>query len=94
MVLISVYAPNWDDVGFINKLIFPNFNSHKLILAGDLNAVTDPVKDRSHPKLTRSKMSRALCDFLDQTGGIDPWRFLYPHQKKFSFLMSTIHSAE
>ena len=30
VVLISVYAPNWDDVDFINKLtsLIPNLNSH------------------------------------------------------------------
>ena len=32
VALISVYAPNWDDVSFINRLtsLIPNLNSHKI----------------------------------------------------------------
>ena len=95
VVLISVYAPNWDDVDFINKLtsLIPNLNSHRLILAGDLNTVTDPAMDRSSPKtLSRSKMSQALCDFMHRTGCVDPWRFFYPHKKEFSFFSHVHHT--
>lgn len=95
VVLASIYAPNWDDVSFINKLIslIPNLNSHKLILAGDFNTVMDPAIDRSNPKtLVRSKMSLALSEFADQIGSVDPWRFLYPHKKEFSYFSHVHHT--
>lgn len=88
--LASIYAPNWDDVSFINKLTnsFPNLNSHRLILAGDFNTVMDPAMDCSSPKtLARSKMSQALSEFVDKTGGSSI------HIKRSSpiFLTFTIH---
>lgn len=95
VVLVSVYAPNWDDVGFIKKLLslLPDLNSHKLILAGDLNTVVDPVLYRSNPKiLTHSKMSQALCEFMDHIGCVDPWRFLYPLKQEFSFFSNVHHT--
>ena len=55
--------------------------------------MTDPAIDRSNPKtLARSKMSQALCDFMDQTGCVDPWRFFYPHKKEFSFFSHVHHT--
>ena len=95
VVLVSVYAPNWDDVSFINKLtsLIPNLNTHRLIFAGDLNTVTDPAIDRSSPKtLARSKMSKVLFEFMDKTGCVDPWRFFYPHKKEFSYFSHVHHT--
>ncbi len=39
VVLVNVYAPNWDDVQFANSLLslIPKLNTHHLIFAGDLN---------------------------------------------------------
>lgn len=72
VLLVNVYAPNWDDVSFINKLVslLPDLNSHSMIFGGDINCVMDPSLDRSNPKsLSRSKMAQALSTFMDQVGG-------------------------
>lgn len=52
VALVCVYAPNWDDVNFIYKMIslLPNLNSHRLIFGGDLNCVINPILDRSNPE--------------------------------------------
>lgn len=94
-VLVNVYAPNWDDSSFITKLIslIPDLDTHKLILAGDMNTVVDPKMDRSCPRtLTRSKMSQVLSDFICRIGCVDPWRFLYPLKKDFSFYSHVHHT--
>ncbi len=52
VLLVNIYGLNWDDRKCINKLIaaLPSFNSHYLILGGDLNCVLNPNLDRSNPK--------------------------------------------
>lgn len=88
VLLVNVYAPNWDDVNFINKLIslLPDLNSHLIIFGGDINCVMDPSLDRSNPKtLSRSKMAQALSTFMDQMGAVDPWRFLFPNSRAYSY---------
>lgn len=95
VVLACVYAPNWDDAnfmkGFLSKL--PNLNTHHLVLGGDINCVIDCHLDRSSTKTaTPSKMSQTLSTFMTQCGGIDPWRFLHPTDKQFSFFSHVHHS--
>lgn len=95
VLLVNVYAPNWDDVSFINKLIslLPDLNSHLLIFGGDINCVMDPSLDRSNPKsLSNSKMAQALSTFMDQVGSVDPLRFLFPHSKVYSYFSQVHHS--
>ncbi len=88
ILLVNVYAPNFDDVEFANRLLgnIPFLNTHLLILGGDLNCVLDPVLDRSNPRnLIQSAMSKTFSYFMKQNGLIDPWRFRNPSIKKFSF---------
>lgn len=95
VILACVYAPNWDDVSFVNKLIsaLPSMNSHHLILGGDMNCVMDPVLDRSSSRsVSSSRMARALSTFMNEAGCIDPWRFFYPHNKEFSYFSHVHHS--
>lgn len=93
VLLVNVYGPNWDK-NFVNKLIaaLPSFNSHYLILGGDLNCVMDPNLDRSNPKpQAPSKMANEISAFLSQTGCVDPWRFYNPHNKVYSFFSHVHH---
>jgi len=95
VVLVKVYAPNWEDVSFINKLIslLPDLNSHLMIFGGEINCVMDPSLDCSNPKsLSRSKMAQALSTFTDQVGAVDPWRFLYPKSREYSYFSHVHHS--
>jgi len=83
-----MYAPNWDDTDFANKLLsfLPNLDTHRLILAGDLYCTIDPLLDKSSPKsASPSAMSRVFSDFMRQNGCVDPWRFQNPTSKQFSF---------
>ena len=95
VVLVNVYAPNWDDEGFIKKIIslIPNLTSQQLIFGGDLNCVVNPALDRSSSKVVNtSKMAKLLTTFMDQIGSVDPWRFLFPQNKSFSFFSPVHHS--
>lgn len=95
VVLVSIYAPNWDDPNFFTNVlsVIPNVNSHALILGGDMNCVIDPVLDRSSPRtIPPSKMSQTLSTFMDQLGFIDPWRFTYPSSRQYSFFSHAYRS--
>lgn len=95
VVLVNVYAPNWDDEEFIKKIIslLPNLTSQQLIFGGDLNCIINPALDRSNPKvMSISKMAKLLADFMEQVGSVDPWRFLFPQNKSFSFFSPVHHS--
>jgi len=53
----------------------------------------DPTLDRSSPKpVSPSKMAHALSTFMNEAGCVDPWRFLFPHNKEFSFF-SHVHQS-
>jgi len=95
VVFVNIYAPNWDNPTFFASLFssIPNLNSHYLILGGDFNCVMDPRYDRSNPKtLEQTAMAKAVSAFMTQTGCADPWRFLNPSKKEFSFF-SSVHQS-
>lgn len=52
VLLVNVYAPNFDDVDFANRLLrnIPFLNTHLLIFGGDRNCVFDPILERSNPR--------------------------------------------
>ncbi len=94
VVLVNIYAPNWDDNRFIDRIIslIPNLNSQQLIFGGDLNCVINQLSDHSNPKSTTpSKMAKSLSLFMDQIGSVDPWRTLFPQHQYFSFFSSVHH---
>jgi len=95
LILANIYAPNWDDVSFIKKFLtsFSNLTTHKLILGGDFNCVLHPTLDRSSKtpyNITKSAMF--INTFLETYTFSDPWRFLYPNLKQFSFF-SPVHRS-
>lgn len=95
VLLVNVYAPNFDDVEFANRLLssLPDLNTHLMIFGGDLNTVINPTLDRSSIRsITPSSMSRAFSLFMDQNGYVDPWRFNNPNVKEFSFFSHVHHS--
>ena len=95
VLLVNVYAPNWDDVNFMDTLFssLPNLNTHRLIFGGDLNCVLNPALDRSSPKsLTLSKTSTSISTFMNENGCVDPWRTLNAVSKSFSFFSGVHHS--
>lgn len=95
VLLVNVYAPNFDDVEFSNRLLghIPHLNTRLLIFRGDLNCVIDPVLDRSSPCIiSLSTMSKSFSDFMTLNGMVDPWRLRNRSSKKFSFF-SHVHQS-
>lgn len=91
VLLVNIYAPNFDDVEFANRLLssIPHLNSHLLIFGGDLNCVLDPVLDRSSSRpISQSAMSKSFSDFMNQNGLVDPWRVRNPLTKKILLFLS------
>lgn len=94
-VLVNLYAPNWDDEAFFQKIIslLPDLNTHRLILGGDLNCTMNPSLDKSSFKYNPpNKMAKSITSFMNQIGGTDPWRFHHPNEKQFSFY-SPVHKT-
>ena len=94
ILLVNIYGPNFDEAQFMVKLFerLPSLNNALLIFGGDMNCVIDPKLDRSSPcSLTPLLMSKVISDFMSKNGCIDPWRFLNPHLKEYSF--SPMHES-
>lgn len=91
VVLVNIYAPNFDNVLFANNLLgmIPDLNTHLLVFGGDLNCVTDPALDKS---ASSSAMAKAFPNFMIQNGYIDPWRFLNPQAKEYYFSFNVHHT--
>lgn len=95
VILINVYAPNYDDHNFFNKLFsaIPGDNNYKLIIGGDFNCVLSTVLDRSSNKpqpLTKS--AKVVNDFIAHNGVSDIWRFKFNNKKIFSFFSNVHHT--
>lgn len=98
VILINIYAPNWDDSHFFSKLIelIPDVNNHQLILGGDWNCVLQPSLDRSkiHPNKPNAhpKSAAVIKNFLQTYNLSDPLRTINPLSKQFSFFSSVHHT--
>ena len=95
VVLVSAYAPVWDDDKFITHLFssLPDVDSHYPIIGGDFNLIQDPDLDRSSSKpFTLSNSAMTLKSFTDRLGLSDPWRLSNPSTKAFSFF-SHVHRS-
>lgn len=71
----------------------PDLNSHSLILGGDFNCYLDPVLDRSSPNpATPSRSADHIKSFLADYNLSDPYRFLYPTGREYSFFSHVHHT--
>lgn len=95
VLLVNIYAPNWDDAGFVQRVVsqLPDLDANMLILGGDLNCVMSANLDRSNPKTqTLSKMASRFSEFFNHAACVDPWRHFNPHTKTFSFYSNVHHT--
>lgn len=95
VVLACIYAPNWDNSEFFRDLfaLFPDLNSHSLVLGGDVNCVLDPTLDRSRATPgTLSKSAETIISFMQAYGIMDVWRHRNPTSRQYSFF-SPVHQA-
>jgi len=97
LVLVSVYGPNHDnELEFFNVLQTNLHNFHCPVIAGgDWNATldnsevgvnVDVVNMRNIPSIRRSNKIIDLCTSLSL---VDPYRFLYPSNKEYTFIPSS-----
>lgn len=84
VVLVNVYAPNYDDEDFMKKLLssIPKLHSHYLTLVGDMNTVINPLLDKSNSKAATPSIAQTLSQFMAQCGYIDHWQSLHPTDKQ------------
>lgn len=95
VTLANVYAPNFDDVQFFRNFFsqLPDLNSHSLILGGDFNCFLDAQLDRSSSKpASPNKSATYIKSFLGDFSLTDPWRFLYPMGRDYSFFSHVHHT--
>lgn len=88
VVLVSIYAPNWDNEQFFINLFakIPNTDTRHILIGGDFNLVQDTSLDRSSPKqISLSNSAKAVLNCSTHLGISDPWRYRNPHSKVFSF---------
>ena len=95
IVLANIYAPNHDDERFISSFLstLPNLDTHQLIIGGDLNLVLNSSLDRSSNRpYTLTKSAKMINTFIDTLKLTDPWRYLNPTCRKYSFFSSVHHT--
>ncbi len=95
VIMINIYAPNYDDGNFFDKLFstIPSDNNYNLIIGGDFNCVLNTTLDRSSNKpQSLTKSARVINGFISQYGVSDIWRFKFNNKKVFSFFSNTYHS--
>jgi hypothetical protein len=89
----SIYGPNDDDENFFSRLEdgIEGFNSNFVIVGGDWNATYDSHNNRTNidthnmagiPSARRSLWLNRLCT---RKALKDPYRYLYPDLKEFTF---------
>lgn len=94
VLLVNVYAPDFDDVEFANRLLSNILfrNTHLLILGVLDPCVLDPMLDRSnYCNLAQPAMSKIFSEIMKQNDLSDPWRFLNSSNKKNSFFSQVHH---
>ncbi|MFN9899761.1 MAG: endonuclease/exonuclease/phosphatase family protein, partial [bacterium] len=90
----AVYGPNNNDLTFYDNLQrdILSLDNQTIILAGDWNATWDPspvannldvINMQNIPSKQRSEKLVRMARTLSVT---DPFRFLYPHRKEFTFV--------
>lgn len=95
VILVNIYAPNFDDSNFFSKVFtsIPPADDYALIIGGDFNCVLNTSLDRSSSRVIQpSKAAINIKHFCDQFGLLDPWRFLFPSSRTFSFFSPVHHS--
>lgn len=95
LLLVNIYAPNWDDNKFFRRLFssLPDTSSYFIVLGGDFNCWLNPDLDRSSLKRnSTSKSARVIQSYMEELAVSDPWHFLNPCGKAFSFL-SHVHQT-
>lgn len=95
VILASIYAPNWDDGNFFVNLFaqIPNADNHRIIMAGDWNLVQDVSLDRSSlTQATLSNSAKVVLHNASRLGLSDPWRFINPQSRAFSFFSHRHHT--
>lgn len=94
VVLVSVYAPNWDDYTFFNTLFsnMPDMSTHSLIIGGDTNCVLSSLDRSAAGKTTLTKSTQ-----FDQTISGNVWcgwcvALCNPTSRAYSFF-SSVHKT-
>jgi exonuclease III len=98
IVIVSIYGPNSNDPGFFAALqdLLREFSNLPVILGGDWNCTysTEPLAFNIDclnmnrvPNLNHSVKVREICDNF---GLSDPYRFLNPEKKDFTFVPRSV----
>ncbi len=74
LVLICIYAPNYNDDQFFTSLwtLIPNLNAHGLLMGGDSSCVLNPRLDRSSKTNQLSRSAQNIESFPKDCGMVDP----------------------
>lgn len=78
---MNIYAPNENDVKFIQEVFLNLANAHdKILIGGDFNFCLDPVLDRSTKVVTKSKVAKLTLSLMKDLHLIDIWRRINPKE--------------
>jgi len=92
VTLVSIYGPNEDNPDFYEniKKIVEEFDNAHCIFCGDWNLVQDQELDTSnYIRLNNPKARESVINMKNDLGLMDPWRFLHPKARRFTWRQPT-----
>lgn len=93
--LVNIYCPNSCPTRFLGETLrkLCEFQSGRVITAGDLNFCMDPVRDSTfHAQDIRNTQLKAIKQHLHQYQLVDVWRIQHPKTLDFTFF-SLVHGT-
>uniref|UniRef100_A0A803J6R9 Reverse transcriptase domain-containing protein n=1 Tax=Xenopus tropicalis TaxID=8364 RepID=A0A803J6R9_XENTR len=98
-LLLNLYAPNFHQMSFINKLFrrVKQEPETKLLITGDFNLSPDPLIDKAPtPKgnalRVNTRLSKAFFSAIKQMELFDVWRSAHPSERDYTFF-SHVHAS-
>lgn len=96
IIFVSAYSPADYDKKCYSELsnLLMNSSDYYLVIGADMNTITDPMLDKSNPRVGSAQLScsKALQQYMLDLNLVDVWRFSNPGAKKYTFF-SNIHKS-
>ena len=87
IALIACYATNLYEPTFFESLskVISEMTNYDIIIGGNMNAVINPLLDRSRNTQSNSSANLALSTIINNYALVDIWRVRHPISKELTF---------
>lgn len=84
--LLNLYAPNYDDISFIQDIFLKVSGGREhILIGGDFIFCLDPILDKSATSIAMSKSALETLSFMKDLNLTDVWRQTHPQTIDYSY---------